>query len=82
MLFVLTEKYGFRRKTAPFIHITDQSEVAALGDKLSRETAASKAARHDFDPQREHVKYLEKCDPNYPGNSKCIKMYLDYQFKP
>lgn len=47
-------------------------EVIEIGEKLSKETAASKAARYDFDAQWEHVKYLEKMDEKYPGNSKCI----------
>lgn len=72
----MAEKYGFRRKTAPFICITNETEVTALGEKLSKETRASKAARYDFDAQHEHVKYLEKMDPNYPGNSKLVYKQL------
>lgn len=68
---MFVEKYGLRRTTAPFITVTSQSDVVALGEKLSTETAASKAARYDFDAQREHVKYIEQTDPVYPGNSKC-----------
>ena len=50
--------------------ICSSDDLQSLGEKLSRETSASKAARHDFDAQREHVKYLEKTDPKYPGHSK------------
>ena len=37
---------------------------------MSASTAASTAARHDFDAQRAHVAYLELQDPKYPGHSE------------
>ncbi|KAF6038082.1 hypothetical protein EB796_003606 [Bugula neritina] len=58
-------KYNPERKRASSI-----DEVIAIGEKLSKETAASKAARYDFDAQHEHVKYLERTDEKYPGNKK------------
>ncbi|XP_067936739.1 uncharacterized protein [Watersipora subatra] len=70
IVIAIAEKYGFRKKAAPFVTVTSESEVIALGEKLSKETAASKAARYDFDAQKEHVKYIENNDPNYPGNKK------------
>ena len=59
--------------------MTALTDVTALGEKLSKETAASKAARHDFDAQREHIKYIEKQDPNYPGNSKCVFIIINLE---
>lgn len=35
-------------------------EVIEIGEKLSKETAASRAARHDFDAQEAHLDYLRK----------------------
>lgn len=45
-------------------------EVVQIGEKLSKPTRASHAARHDFDNQLANVRYLESKDPKYPGNSK------------
>lgn len=50
-------------------NVTVQEEIA-IGEKLTKETRASNAARHDFDHQLAHVRYLEKVDPKYPGNSE------------
>lgn len=53
--------------------VVDDEELSQIAEKLTHPTAASKAWRHDFDAQREHVTYLEKIDPKYPGHSKCNK---------
>lgn len=37
--------------------VSIQEEIA-IGEKLFRETTASKAARHDFDAQAAHIDYL------------------------
>ena len=45
-------------------------QVVEIGEKLSKPTKASHAARYDFDNQLANVRYLEAKDPKYPGNSK------------
>lgn len=42
----------------------------------STATAASSAARYDFDAQKAHVAYLELKDPKYPGHSRSHDKYV------
>lgn len=46
------------------------SQLNKNATHLTAPTKASRAAQHDFDAQREHIEYLLKQDPKYPGHSE------------
>lgn len=54
------EKYGYRRKTAPFKDVMDPDELEDMLGRFGKSTTASSAARHDFDTQKSHIDYLSK----------------------